>query len=160
MAYLVNFNHQTTVDGMKIETNTRLPIERKELDTDNIVTLNTNDNTIKFNRLGCYKVSFIVSAKIINENEFNPNKDFITIGLRLVNTDSIYIGSSKWIYNGEYNTITGSGLLSINDINNNYELVNLSPKDIYLNTPDIIYIKSNSYFTNCLITMTIEYVRN
>lgn len=90
MTYLVTFNHQTTADGMKIESNTRLPIERKKLDTNNIVTLNSNDNTIKFNRLGCYKVSFTVSAKIINENSFNSNKDFITISLRLINTDNIY----------------------------------------------------------------------
>ena len=39
-----------------------------------------------------------------------------------------------------------------------YSLVNLSPRTIYLETPELKYIKSDSYFTNSVITMSVEYL--
>lgn len=159
-ANIVTFNALDDPDGIAISTNSRLPIDRKELDTDNIVTLNTNEKTMKFNKVGTYKITFTVSAKVKTNTNFDSKEDFATIALRQLNTDNIYVGSSKWIYDEEFNQITGSGILSINNINNTYELVNLSPKTIYLNTPDLKYIKSNSYFTNILVNLIIEYIEN
>lgn len=157
-SYLVTFNNNTTYEGLTINSLERLPIGRIELDIDKLINLNSNDNTISFNETGYYKISFIINARIMQNNDFDPNTDFISIGLREVNTDNIYIGSSKFIYNNSYNTLNAEGIISVIDTNKNYELVNLSKKDIYLNTPDIINIKSNSYFTNPLISIIIEYL--
>lgn len=159
-SYLVTFNNNTTYEGLTINSLERLPIGRIELDIDKLINLNSNDNTISFNETGYYKISFIINARIMQNNDFDPNTDFISIGLREVNTDNIYIGSSKFIYNNSYNTLNAEGIISVMDTNKNYELVNLSKKDIYLNTPDIINIKSNSYFTNPLISIIIEYLGN
>ena len=89
---------------------------------------------------------------------FDKNTDFVTIGFRLLNTDNIYIGSSKWIYNEDYNEISGQGVLAVDSTDNVYELVNLSPKEIYLSAPDIKNIKSKSYFTNEIVNVVIEYM--
>lgn len=159
-SYLVTFNNNNTYEGLTINSLERLPIGRIELDIDKLINLNSNDNTISFNETGYYKISFIINARIMQNNDFDPNTDFISIGLREVNTDNIYIGSSKFIYNNSYNTLNAEGIISVIDTNKNYELVNLSKKDIYLNTPDIINIKSNSYFTNPLISIIIEYLGN
>lgn len=50
------------------------------------------------------------------------------------------------------------GMLAITDTKKEFELVNLSNKNIYLITPDIENIKSKSYFTNSLVTVFIEYL--
>lgn len=52
----------------------------------------------------------------------------------------------------------GQGIIAVNDISNAYELVNLSPEIIYLDTPILGNISSGSYFTNSLITIIIEYL--
>lgn len=160
IANIVTFNALDDPDGIAISTNNRLPIDRKELDTNNIVTINSNEKTIKFNKNGTYKITFTVSAKVKTNINFDSKEDFVTIAFRQLNTDNIYIGSSQWIYNEQFNQITSSGILSINNINDTYELVNLGPKTIYLNTPDLNHIKSNSYFTNTLVNLIIEYIEN
>ncbi len=158
VSYLVTFNDNVDYTGTLINSLERIPIGRKELDIDNLINLNTNDNTMSFNLIGYYKITFIVNARILTNDNFNPDNDFISLGLRLIDTDNVYIGASKWIYNNEYNTITGQGILAVNDTNNIYELVNLSKEKVYLNTPDIINIKSISYFTNPLVNVIIEFL--
>lgn len=156
-AYLITFNAGTTYDGLAVNSNDRLPIDRKELDDNNLITLNTDEETIKFNKVGHYRISFNVSARALpNDTIFDKTKDIISIGLREINTDNIYIGSSSWVYNEEYITITSQGIVVVNDINKEYELVNLSPNTIYLNTPDIKYIKTSSYFANAIVNIIIE----
>lgn len=157
-SYLVTFNDNVDYTGTLINSLERIPIGRKELDIDNLINLNTNDNTMSFNLIGYYKITFIVNARILTNDNFNPDNDFISLGLRLIDTDNVYIGAGKWIYNNEYNTITGQGILAVNDTNNIYELVNLSKEKVYLNTPDIINIKSISYFTNPLVNVIIEFL--
>ena len=90
-AYLVTFNPSTEENGISIEPNGRLPIDRKEIDITNLITLN-DDKTIKFNEAGHYKLTFIVSTYIqTNDIAFDPHKDFISIGFRQINTH-IYRG--------------------------------------------------------------------
>lgn len=158
-AYLVTFNNGTTFEGIPVNSGERLPIDRAELNSKNIVTLDTGEELIKFNKIGYYKVTFIISARVLPANtDFDENKDFVTIGLRLVGTDNIYIGGSKWVYNEEYAQLVGQGIVAIDDISNEYELVNLSAQTIYLNTPDIKNIASISYFTNPIVNIIIEFL--
>lgn len=157
-AYLVSFNTNYPVDGYEIFEDERLPIQRKELDTDNIITLE-NDNVIKFNKIGHYKVTFTAYVTVPYFNgSYDPNVDFVSIGFRQSNTDNIYIGSSCLIKKEETTQILGQGIIAVNSTSDLYELINLSKRTIYLNTPDITNIKSNSYFTNAPITILIEYL--
>lgn len=158
-AYLVTFNDGSSEDGIPVNSEDRLPINRKELDIYNLITLDSNEQTIKFNLVGYYKISFIISARVLKtDTVFDPKEDFISIGLRLENTDNIYIGNSEWIYNEGYIQLKAHGILAVDNPDNTYELINVGPKTIYLNTPDINYIKSSSYFTNSLVSIMVEYL--
>lgn len=156
---MVTYNYSENEDGIKVLPNNRLPIERKEIDATNLVDLNTNDNTIKFNEIGYYKISFIVSAYTqATDIEFNPHRDFVSLGFKMINTDNIYIGASEWIYDETATQIMAHGIISIESPNNVYALFNVGNYTIFLNTPDLNDINSNSYFTNSLITIIIEYL--
>lgn len=157
-AYLVTFNGKPSTVGISISPLNRLPIERSELDVDNLATLDQVENTIRFNLVGYYKITFVVSARIEPENPFSSESDFITIGFRQINTDNVYIGTSKWLYENQYTNLLAQGILAVDNPTNIYELVNLSPKTIYLNTPDIKHIKSKSYFNNAIVNIVIEYL--
>ena len=158
-AYLVTYNYSENEDGIEVLPNNKLPIERKEIDATNLVDLNINDNTIKFNAIGYYKISFIVSAYTqATDIEFNPHRDFVSLGFKMINTDNIYIGASEWIYDETATQIMAHGIISVENPNNIYALYNVGNYTIFLNTPDLNDINSNSYFTNSLITIIIEYL--
>lgn len=130
-----------------------------ELDISDIVTLDTAEETIQFNVEGYYKITFIVSAYAKQDGtKFDSTKDFVSIGFRLVDTENLFIGASQWTYYDEVTQIVGQGIIAVEDIANAYELVNLSPNTIYLNTPNLGYISAASYFSNSLITIVIEYL--
>ena len=157
-AYLVTFNDGTSTEGIAVAAGERLPIDREELDISDIITLDTNEEVIQFNVAGYYKITFIVSAYVTpNGEEFDPEKDFVSIGFRQVGTDNILIGASQWSYYDEAKQIVGEGLIAVENIANAYELVNLGKTNIYLNTPNLGDISSGSYFTNSIVTILIEY---
>lgn len=158
-AYLVKFNDGTQEDGIPVATDERIPLDRAELNIGNIITLNTIDRTIKFNSIGYYKIMFTISAyPLVNSPDFDPATDIVSIGFRQINTDNAYIGVGEWVFNGEAVELIANGIISINNTENLYELVNLSKQTIYLNTPNLKNISSISYFSNPLVTITIEYL--
>lgn len=152
-SYLVTFNNGNIVN---VDSNGIIPISRVELDTDNVVSL--NNNILKFNELGCYRVDFIISGYVNGDGAFDPKKDFVSVGLREKGTDNIYIGSSKWCLDDEVIMLSGQGIVNVNDVNKEYELVNLSPRVLYLNSPDMEDILSDSYFTNALVNVIVTFL--
>lgn len=72
--------------------------------------------------------------------------------------DAIFIGASKWIYYDEAEQIIGQGIIAVDNVANAYELVNLSPQIIYLDSPNLGYIGTGSYFANSIVTIIIEYL--
>ena len=153
-AYIIKYNDGTVATGIKIEPDERIPLDRIELDVDNLVNLNSEDNLIKFNKIGYYKITIMINASI----KTIPNTDFVSYGFRQTNTDNIYVGASKWIYNNEYSNVISQGIVAIDSTDNDYEIVNIGSKEIYLLSPDLNNIKSNSYFTNTLVNIVIEYL--
>lgn len=154
-AYLVTFNGGQSIEVLE---NNKLPFTRKELDLTNLVTLK-DDNSLQFNIEGYYKITFVISAYVPKAGAtFNPKTDFVSVGFRLADTDNIYIGASKWINNETATQIVGHGIIAVENTSNLYELINLSNRTIYLNSPDIKDIGSESYFTNCFITVIIDYL--
>lgn len=156
IAYLITFEERFTEEGLEIKELEKLPITRIELDTGNICTL--ENNLIKFNKDGFYKVTFIARSYVKNATPFDASKDFVSLGFREENTDNIYIGGSDFITDGASKPIYAQGLLSVADITKAYELVNLSKRSIYLKTPDLQNINSNSYFVNAPLSIIIEYL--
>lgn len=158
-AYLVTYNDGTAADGIPVPSNERIPIERKELDLTNLVTIDENEKTIKFNVAGYYKIHIIASAHVKKtDTTFNKDTDFVTLGLRELNTDNIYIGASKWYDKEISEQIFMEGTMVVANPANLYEIVNLGNQQIYLNSPNLKNISSKSYFTNSLVTITIEYL--
>lgn len=159
-AYLATFNDGTSANGIAIGPDERLPIDRQELDISGLITLDTNDDTIQFNLPGYYRITFTVSAYAMyaSNSTFNPATDFISLGFKLVNTDNVYIGTSQWIVNETAMQLVGQGIIAVTNVANVYELVNLGNRHIYLDSPDLKNINSNSYFSNSLVTIVIEYL--
>ena len=158
-AYLITYNHEINPNGIEISPLENLPIERVELDTNKLITLNTQDKTIKFNLPGYYKISFTLFAyPLVNDVEFDENRDFVSVGFKQTNTDNIYIGVSQWVFNAEPIELFAQGIIAITDTNNTYELCNLSKEKIYLNTPSLKNIASKSYFSNSIVTIVIDYL--
>lgn len=156
-AYLVTFNDSTKADGIEVKSGDSLPITRTELDISNIITL--NNNIIKFNVPGYYKISFTVSAyPLVSSVDFDPETDIVSVGFKETNTDLVYIGVGQWVYNGEAIEHFAQGILSVPDISKTFELSNLGKSSIYISTPDIKNIASTSYFSNPLITIVIDYL--
>ncbi len=135
-AYLVSFNgDHYSLDGLEVRSNERLPIMREEIDTDGLVDLDSSTNVIQFSKIGYYKITFVVDAYVpYFGDEFDPKIDFVTIGFRLVGTDDVFIGSSQWIYDESPLKLTSQGIITVNNISNAYELVNLTNRSIYLNS--------------------------
>ena len=157
--YFATFNDGTQKDGILIAPGERLPITRTEIDVSNLAQLDTTNKTIKFNIVGYYSVTFTVSAYTKQETtEFDPTKDLVALGFRLINTDNVYIGTSEFIYNEEVKQLFAKGIIAVENTDNLYELVNLSKQAIYLNSPDIKDLGTHSYFANSLVTITVEYL--
>lgn len=154
-SYLATFVDNYPDLGLKISPNENMPITRIEIMTSDICSL--DNNTIKFKKIGHYKISFKVYTYTKIDGTFNPNEDFVALGFKPSNSDNIYIGSSNFT-NNEPSLIYASGILSVVDLNTEYNIVNLGKKDIYLKTPDLKNINSNSYFVNSPVTIIIEYL--
>lgn len=155
--YIATFNDGSFKDGIAILPNEKLPLRRKEVDTSNLLTLDSD--ILKFNEIGYYKITINVLARIsLDGKDFDPNIHFVSIGLRELGTDNVYIGASKWFNNEISDQIIAQGILVIANPNNRYELVNFSKGTIYLDGPDLINTISPSYFVNSYITLTVEYL--
>lgn len=145
-------------DGIEVKIMEDIPISRKEIDNKNIVTL--NNNKIKFNKAGHYKISFKVNAYVKKDNVFDPSKDFVAIGFKTNDSDNIYVGASNFISDEMPKEISADGIVAVVDPSILYSLVNLGKKSIYLKTPDLNNINSDSYFVNSPVLITIEYLGN
>lgn len=157
-AYIVTFNDGTAAEGLVIPAGARIPLDRNELDISNLVTLDSTEELIKFNVAGYYKMTIIISGYVKEETEFDEDKHFMAIGLRLLDTDNVYIGASKWSYNEERTQLVAQGILSVNNPANLYEIANLGNERICLDTPDLKNMTTNSYFVNPYINIVIEYL--
>lgn len=157
MAYVSTFIDTFTQDGVEIKELESIPLTRKEIDTKNTVTV--ENNTVKFTKAGHYKVSFKVNAYVKKDgNDFDATKDFVALGFKPKDSDNIYIGASVFIPDEITKEITAEGILAVVDTSLEYSIVNLSKKSIYLKTPDLKNINSNSYFVNSPVTIIIEFL--
>lgn len=158
-AYLVTFNADKSDAGVPVEPEARLPINRLELDVSNLLELDEKEGLIKFNVAGYYKIFFTVSAyPSVNDVEFDPTKDIVSVGFKETNTDNVYLGVGQWVYNAEPVELSACGIIAVVDTAVTYELSNLGKYKIFLQTPDLTNLSSKSYFSNSLVTLVIDYL--
>ena len=158
-AYLTTFNNGTISSGITIPSGERLPIDRKDIDESGLITLDPSNETIQFNVVGYYKISFTVSAYTLHNNAtFDPKTDIVSIGFKKEGTDEIYVGASRWATDEVAIQLVGQGILSVTNIADSYVLENVGKNNIYLHAPDIQDLITTSYFSNCLVTIVIEYL--
>ena len=147
--------------GYAVESNARLPITRREYDNTGLFTLDTNENTIKFGKDGVYRVSFVANAKIPFENgsSYNQFRDFVALGLKKVGEDIVYVGASAYIPDQSPRALFGQGIIVIGNHNQDQvELVNLTKREILLDSPKIELTLSHSYLVAPLVTIVMEYL--
>ena len=158
-AYLVTFNADKSDTGVPVESEARLPINRLELDVSNLLELDEKEGLIKFNVTGYYRIYFTVSAyPSVNDVEFDPTKDIVSVGFKETDTDNVYLGVGEWVYNAEPVELSACGIISVVDTAVTYELSNLGKYKIFLQTPDLANLSSKSYFSNSLVTLVIDYL--
>lgn len=155
-AYIVRFNDNNP-NGFEVPYNARIPLDRIDIDNTKIAEL-TNQNTLKFKKAGTYKIDFMVSLKVDATTIFDPTQDIIAIGFKKVGSPIVYAGGSAWYKDGPTVRIVSQGLFVVGypEIDE-FELVNLSKKNIYLNSPLLENTYSDSYFTNPVVTLVITY---
>lgn len=144
--------------GMEIKSGGRLPLRRMDITStrENIIQLNSNEDTIQFNEIGTYEIIFTFNGNILLTDNYDIKTDFVSVGFRAVDADEVYIGANNWNTDETPHNVTGIGLLRVTDIATAYELVNLQKKSMYLVGGDKKNTLTNSYFTTPMVTMIIK----
>ena len=156
-SYIVTFNNNNP-NGFEVPYNARIPLDRIEINDTKITEL-TLQNTLKFSKAGTYKVDFMVSTKINPTPTLDEANNVISVGFKKVDSPIVYAGGSSFYTYGPTVKIISQGLFVVSDpLKDELELVNLSKQSIYLNSPLIDSINSNSYFSNPVVTIVIEYL--
>ena len=129
---------------------------RLELTHGNIITLDSNDKTIQFNKTGLYYVSFKTNAYYKKSGqEFDPVNDFVSIAFREVDSDNILCASTIWTPNECASLCAGHGLFVVDNIATAYELVNTQTKSVYINGCNVEKTVSHSYFSVPMVSLVI-----
>ena len=158
--YIITFNQNYSDDGTEVLENSRLPLQQKGVDSDNICTLDTANNTLKFALTGTYKIDFTVSLYIKQKdtNTFSLSDDFASVGFRKVDNNVVFSGASAWCKDNMPTTLTSNGLFIVTNTDEEFELYNFTKQSIFLISPNIQNINTESYFVNPLVKITIEYM--
>lgn len=158
--YIITFNPNYTDEGTEVLENARLPLQQKGVDSDNISTLDTTNNTLKFALTGTYKIDFTVSlyVKQKDTSTFSLDNDFASVGFRKVDGDIVFSGASSWCKDNMPTTLVSSGLFIVTNTDEEFELYNFTKQSIFLISPNIQNINTDSYFVNPLVKITIEYM--
>ena len=158
--YIITFNPNYTDEGVEVLENTRLPLQQKGVDSDNISTLDTANNTLKFALTGTYKIDFTVSLYVKQKDigAFSLDNDFASVGFRKVDGDIVFSGASSWCKDNMPTTLVSSGLFIVTNTDEEFELYNFTKQSIFLISPNIQNINTDSYFVNPLVKITIEYM--
>ncbi len=157
--YILSYNDDPNnfpIQGLEIASGERLPLMRQELVQGDIVTLDSTDNTIQFNKTGVYHIIFSFNGYVKKtDTAFNPTTDFVSVAFREVDSDRIVAGANSWSMEECAQNISGQGIFVVNDIATPFELVNVQKKSMYLNGCNITQTISHSYFSVPMVSITI-----
>lgn len=158
-AFILSYNddpNNFAVDGKEIASGERLPLLRMELDQGNVVSLNTDDNSIQFAQTGTYMLSFTVCAYVKKTGaDFSHSTDFVSVAFREENSEKILIGATTWTPNETATNMVGQGMFVVDDTTKKYELINTQNKSIYINGANIMQTISESYFAVPMVSINV-----
>lgn len=157
--FIVSYNDNPNtfpVDGLEIASGTRLSLNRLELDQGGVITLDTDDNSIKFTQTGVYMITFSINAYVKKTGvDFSHKTDFVAVSFREVNSEKIIASANSWSYNEVGTNMVGQGMLVVDNVDNVYELVNMQKKSIYITGADVMQTISDSYFAVPMVSINI-----
>ncbi len=146
-----------TDDGVTVASGARLPLKNLSYTTHNpLVTLNADDNTVTINEIGTYEIIFTLNGHIVNSTPYDVSTDFVSVGFREIDADTVYIGANAWSSDGTPQNITGLGILQIIDAGKSFELVNLHKKSLKIYGGNKRQTLTDSYYTTPVVTMLIR----
>lgn len=158
-AFILSYNDdpdQFPTEGEEIQSGARLPLMRMELDNGGVVSLDTSDNTFKFNYVGVYQVTFTANIYAKKSGQdFDQSVDFASIALRDVTSGEIITGATTWTPLECASNVCGQGMISVATTENKYELINSQQKSIYLNGCNLTKTISQSYFAVPMVSVCI-----
>ncbi len=152
-ALFITFDIEEPATGIKVNANNRIPIELKVSDETNNFTLNSEDNLITIKNPGIYRVDFTLYAMAISDTVFVKANDIIAVGLKKPDEPTVYAGASIWNDNQLPTAVVASGIISTTQPDEDFELLNVGKREIYLNSPNL---ENTSFFANPVLMLMIQ----
>ncbi len=153
-ALLITFKEEESQTGTLVNPNARLPLALKISNEEEDFQLNEEENTITIRYPGTYRIDFTVYAYTSQNVAFQKESDFVAVGFKKPEENTVYAGASLWSDKELPVTLVGRGIVSTTLEDEVFELVNLGRKGIYLNSPKLG--TQASFFTNPVLTVMIE----
>ena len=153
--YFVTSNESIPEDGIEVKPLYALPLEIEVFNNIGDIYFSNRNNTITFLKAGIYKIDFIVQARTAKQSVI-PQDNIISIGFKKVNEETIYAGNSTWGNDTTPTLITGQGIINLPYAKEMFELVNLSKQSIYLKSPDLNNLNTESSFSSLLVSIIIQ----
>ncbi len=146
---LANITTSGLVDGLIVPAGGRIPLTTLKVNDENLITL--NDNTIRFNRCGLYKIDFVVDTYTQNPTATEQ----IALGFKRV-IDSTTLFTAGMRITTPSNQIVGTGVIRVRNVRELYELVNLNTNPIRL-----LSFRGETVLTSAdVVNMSITYLND
>ncbi len=149
-------NKNVPDDGLKIDSDYRLPLEASTFDNTNSFYVTNRNNTITFLKAGTYKIEFIVQAHATNQSNSQDGSNIISIGFRKIEESTVYAGNSVFADKTIPTTIVGHGIVKLTTPNQLFELVNLSNFPIFLQSPKLTLLNTDSSPASPIVSVMIQ----
>lgn len=144
------------INGQEIASNERIPLKRLEFNHDELITLDSANNVIKFNKIGVYKVQFSVMGYVNKSGQdFSHSTDFVAVAFKQVGSNSVVAGANGFCFNPVAQSVFGQGIVSVDNTENEYELINVQTKPLFIVGADITKTTSTSYFSVPMVSILI-----
>lgn len=154
--YTVTSNEGIPSDGFKVDPDERIPLEIEVLDNTNNFYVSSQNNTITFLRQGIYRIDFVIQARTSTQVSAQDGSNIISIGFRRLDESTVYAGNSVWGSQTTPTTIVGHGIVNLTYPKQLFELVNLGKFPIFLQSPKIESLGTESSFASPIVTIMIQ----
>lgn len=155
--FALTFNEDVPKEGIEVNPTDRIPLETEIYDDDKIFYVSNGNNTITIMKKGVYKVYFTVQARAFGDGQ--DDSSIISIGFRRLEDPTVYAGNSVWGSKTTPTTVVGQGIINLTYPNQLFELVNLGRHPIYLKSPDVDTLNTQSFFISPLVSIIIEEIK-
>lgn len=157
--YFFTSNEGAAQSGREVPSLYPLPLEVEVFNNNSdIFYFSNRNNTITILKPGIYKINFIVQART-SEQPVLPQDNFISVGFKKVNEETIYAGSSVWGNKSTPVLLNGQGIINLTYGKELFELVNLSKSSIFLQSPDLDNLNTESSFSSPVVSIIIEKIK-